>query len=69
MVKLIQIERLPARVDGMLFRTTFDENWKLLDQASAADGGAQIALTRSRAHTASTTPPSRFCMQNTSRSC
>lgn len=34
MVKLIQLDRLAARVDGMLFKCTFDESWKLLDKVS-----------------------------------
>jgi cytokinesis protein len=31
MVKLIEIDRLAPRVNGMLFRTRFDESWKLLN--------------------------------------
>ena len=34
MVKLIQIERLGPRIDGMLYRITFDEQWALLDDVS-----------------------------------
>jgi cytokinesis protein len=34
MVKLIQIERLGSRIDGMLYRITFDEQWALLDDVS-----------------------------------
>ena len=34
MVKLIQIERLVPRIDGMLYRITFDEQWGLLDDVS-----------------------------------
>jgi len=34
MVKLIQIERLGQRIDGMLYRITFDEQWALLDEVS-----------------------------------
>jgi cytokinesis protein len=32
MVKLIQIERLVPRVNGMLYRISFDEQWALLDE-------------------------------------
>jgi cytokinesis protein len=32
MVKLIQIERLGPRIDGMLYRISFDEQWGLLDE-------------------------------------
>jgi cytokinesis protein len=34
MVKLIQIERLGPRIDGMLYRISFDEQWGLLDEVS-----------------------------------
>jgi cytokinesis protein len=34
MVKLIQIDRLGPRIDGMLYRITFDEQWALLDEVS-----------------------------------
>ena len=34
MVKLIQIERLGQRIDGMLYRISFDEQWALLDEVS-----------------------------------
>jgi cytokinesis protein len=34
MVKLIQIERLGPRIDGMLYRISFDEQWTLLDEVS-----------------------------------
>lgn len=34
MVKLIQIERLVPRINGMLYRITFDEQWVLLDEVS-----------------------------------
>lgn len=34
MVQLIKIERLGPRVEGMLFKCTFDETWKLLDEVS-----------------------------------
>jgi hypothetical protein len=32
MVKMIQIERLGQRIDGMLYRISFDEQWALLDE-------------------------------------
>lgn len=31
MVKLIQIDRLNSRIDGMLYKITFQEQWSLLD--------------------------------------
>ena len=31
MVRLIQIERLGPRIEGMLYKSTFDETWSLLD--------------------------------------
>lgn len=34
MVKLIQIDRLRPRIDGMLYRISFDEQWTLLDEVS-----------------------------------
>jgi len=34
MVKLIQIERLGQRIDAMLYRISFDEQWALLDDVS-----------------------------------
>jgi cytokinesis protein len=34
MVKLIQIERLGQRINGMLYRISFDEQWTLLDEVS-----------------------------------
>jgi hypothetical protein len=34
MVKLIQIDRLGQRIDGMLYRILFDEQWALLDEVS-----------------------------------
>ncbi len=32
MVKLIQIERLGPRIEGMLYKCEFDETWTLLDE-------------------------------------
>ena len=34
MVKLIQIDRLRSRIDGMLYRLSFDEQWALLEEVS-----------------------------------
>ncbi|KAH8980827.1 hypothetical protein EDB86DRAFT_505043 [Lactarius hatsudake] len=34
MVKLIQIERLVPRINGMLYRISFDEQWALLDDSA-----------------------------------
>jgi cytokinesis protein len=34
MVKLIQIGRLGPRIDGMLYRISFEEQWALLDDVS-----------------------------------
>ena len=34
MVKLIQIKRLGPRIEGMLYKRKFDEQWLLLDDAS-----------------------------------
>ncbi|KAJ3990055.1 hypothetical protein F5890DRAFT_875271 [Lentinula detonsa] len=34
MVKLIQIERLGPRIEGMLYKCTFDERWSLLDDGA-----------------------------------
>lgn len=31
MVKLIQIDRLGPRIEGMLYKCAFDERWSLLD--------------------------------------
>lgn len=35
MVKLIQINRLGPRIEGMLYKSTFDETWSLLDEVRA----------------------------------
>jgi cytokinesis protein len=35
MVKLIQIDRLGPRINGMLYRISFDEQWSLLDEVSS----------------------------------
>lgn len=34
MVKLIQIDRLGPRIEGMLYKISFEEQWALLDDAS-----------------------------------
>jgi cytokinesis protein len=35
MVKLIQIDRLGPRIEGMLYRVSFEETWSLLDEGAA----------------------------------
>lgn len=35
MVKLIQIERLGPRIEGMLYKCKFEEQWLLLDEVTA----------------------------------
>ena len=32
MVQLIKIDRLGPRIEGMLYKLSFDENWALLDK-------------------------------------
>jgi cytokinesis protein len=32
MVQLIKIKRLGPRIEGMLYKVTFDETWGLLDE-------------------------------------
>lgn len=34
MVQLIQVDRVAARIEGMLFKRTFEERWGLLDDVS-----------------------------------
>ena len=34
MVKLIQIDRLGPRIEGMLYKCGFDESWSLLDDVN-----------------------------------
>lgn len=34
MVKLIQIDRLGPRIEGMLYKCAFEERWTLLDEVS-----------------------------------
>lgn len=36
MVKLIQIDRLGPRIEGMLYKCAFEETWSLLDEVSSA---------------------------------
>jgi hypothetical protein len=36
MVKLIQIDRLGPRIEGMLYKRAFEETWSLLDEVSSA---------------------------------
>ena len=35
MVQLIKIDRLKPRIEGMLYKCVFDEQWSLLDDVSA----------------------------------
>lgn len=46
MVKLIQIERLGPRIQGMLYRRTFEEKWSLLDDGAKKLFEAGQALLR-----------------------
>jgi cytokinesis protein len=39
MVKLIQIDRLAPRLEGMLYKCKFDEQWLLLDDVCSYFGG------------------------------
>lgn len=36
MVQLIKIDRLAPRIEGMLYKCTFDETWTLLDDVRFA---------------------------------
>lgn len=44
MVKLIQIERLGPRIEGMLYKSGFEESWSLLDDVSHALVHSSAAL-------------------------
>lgn len=44
MVKLIQIERLAPRIEGMLYKVTFDETWSLLNEGARKLSDAGRAL-------------------------
>ena len=35
MVQLIKIDRLGPRIEGMLYKLSFDENWALLDEVAS----------------------------------
>ncbi|KAG2020617.1 cytokinesis protein sepA [Coprinopsis cinerea AmutBmut pab1-1] len=48
MVKLIQIERLGPRIEGMLYRVTFDETWSLLDEGAKKLSEAGKALLEAK---------------------
>jgi cytokinesis protein len=48
MVKLIQIERLGSRIEGMLYRRAFEERWSLLDDGAAKLFEAGQALLEAR---------------------
>lgn len=34
MVQLIKIDRLGPRIEGMLYKVTFEDTWSLLDEVS-----------------------------------
>lgn len=44
MVKLIQINRLGPRIEGMLYRCSFDETWSLMEEGAKklADAGKAL---------------------------
>jgi hypothetical protein len=72
MVKLIEIDRLAPRVDGMLYKTRFDESWSLLNEVSrfilCYRERAYMSCSVNRAHISSTTHHTRFYTPNTSKS-
>lgn len=37
MVKLIQIDRLGPRIEGMLYQSSFEESWSLLEEVHILD--------------------------------
>jgi len=47
-VKLIQIERLGPRIDGMLYKCKFDEQWLLLDEGARRVSQASEALLHAK---------------------
>ncbi|KAH0830475.1 hypothetical protein J3R83DRAFT_1923 [Lanmaoa asiatica] len=48
MVKLIQIERLGPRIEGMLYRCKFEEQWLLLDEGARKVSQASEALLHAK---------------------
>jgi len=48
MVKLIQINRLGPRIEGMLYKCGFDETWALLDEAARKLSEANQALLEAK---------------------
>jgi cytokinesis protein len=38
MVQLIEIDRLGPRVEGMLYKTAFEESWTMLDEVRVPKG-------------------------------
>ena len=42
MVQLIKINRLGPRIEGMLYKVTFEDTWMLLDEASLSAEHAHI---------------------------
>lgn len=49
MVKLIQIDRLGPRIEGMLYKCAFEERWSLLDQGARKLSEAGDALLHAKA--------------------
>lgn len=50
MVKLIQIKRLGPRIEGMLYKCKFDEQWLLLDDASIPSSLMSLLTVDCRVH-------------------
>jgi cytokinesis protein len=42
MVQLIKINRLGPRIEGMLYKVTFEDTWTLLDEARLFSGHPRI---------------------------
>lgn len=49
MVKLIQIDRLGPRIEGMLYKCAFEERWSLLDQVCFSLASLRIKFAQSMA--------------------
>lgn len=69
MVKLIQIERLGPRIESMLYKCKFEEQWLLLDEVTAS-----IILRCMTEHVCRVPGKSvrlvkRYCMPNSSKKC
>lgn len=48
MVKLIQIDRLAPRIEGMLYKCAFEERWSLLDEGARKLSEAGKSLLAAR---------------------